>query len=224
MTDEKTSLSLDKYQALVLFEFLSRHSETGRLSIEDQAEERVLWDLCADLETQLVEPFQPGYKDLLEVARAHVRDHEPMKRTDDPYDLARFIRAQEHDYAQALSEIRSGRKRSHWMWYIFPQFDGLGFSATSRRYAIRSAAEAEAYLRHPILGPRLVEIAEAAAGIERRSAFEVFGSPDDMKLHSCATLFARVSPAGSVFERLLARYFGGEPDGETLRLLGQQST
>ena len=139
----------------------------------------------------------------------------------DPYDLDRFVRAQERDYGQALSEIRSGRKQSHWMWYIFPQFDGLGFSATSKRYAIRNVNEAEAYLRHPILGPRLVEIAEAAAAVEGRSAFEVFGSPDDMKLRSCATLFASVSPAGSVFERLLGRYFGGEPDSETLRLLGQ---
>ena len=143
--------------------------------------------------------------------------------TDDPYDLARFIRAQEPAYEQALSEIRSGRKRSHWMWYIFPQFDGLGFSSTSKQYAIKSAAEAEAYLRHPILGPRLVEIAEATASIEGRSALEVFGSPDDMKLRSCATLFAKVSPAGSVFERLLARYFDGEGDAETLRLLGQPS-
>ncbi len=142
---------------------------------------------------------------------------------DDPYDLARFVRAQERDYAHALAEIRRGQKQSHWMWFVFPQFNGLGFSPTSRRYAIRSAAEAEAYLRHPILGPRLVEIAEAAAGIERRSALQVFGSPDDMKLRSCATLFATVSPAGSVFERLLARYFDGEPDRETLRLLGLQS-
>ena len=142
---------------------------------------------------------------------------------DDPYDLARFVRAQERDYGQALSEIRRGQKQSHWMWYVFPQFHGLGFSPTSRRYAIKSVAEDEAYLRHPILGPRLVEIAEVAAGIEGRSAFQVFGSPDDMKLRSCATLFATVSPAGSVFERLLARYFDGEPDSETLRLLGLQS-
>ena len=109
------------------------------------------------------------------------------------------------------------------MWYLYPPYDALCFSATSRRYAIRSVDEAEAYLRHPILGPRLVEIAEATAAVEGRSAFEVFGSPDDMKLRSCSTLFARVSPPGSVFERLLARYFGGEPDAETLRLLGQQS-
>jgi len=137
----------------------------------------------------------------------------------DPYGLDRFVRAQEHDYASALAEIRSGRKRSHWMWYVFPQLDGLGVSETSRRYAIRSEAEAEAYLRHPILGVRLLEIAEAAAAIEGRSAREVFGSPDDMKLRSCATLFARISPAGSVFERLLARYFDGQPDAATLRLL-----
>ena len=144
-------------------------------------------------------------------------------RVDDPYDLDRFVRAQERDYEQALSEIRSGQKRSHWMWYVFPQLHGLGFSSTAQKYAIRSVAEAEAYLRHPILGPRLVQIAEAAAGLESRSAVEVFGSPDGMKLRSCATLFARVSPAGSVFERLLVRYFDGEPDAMTLRLLGQQS-
>jgi uncharacterized protein (DUF1810 family) len=137
-----------------------------------------------------------------------------------PHDLSRFVQAQVGDYEQALSEIQSGRKRSHWMWYIFPQFDGLGFSPTSRRYAIKSLAEAEAYLRHPVLGPRLVECAEAALGVEGRSANEVFGSPDDMKLRSCATLFARVAPAGSVFERLLDKYFQGQPDAESLRLLG----
>ena len=119
----------------------------------------------------------------------------------DPHNLSRFVEAQDQDYDQALSEIRRGRKQSHWMWYIFPQFDGLGFSAISRRYSIKSRAEAEAYLRHPVLGPRLIECAEAALGVEGRSAFEIFGSPDDMKLRSCATLFARVSPAGSVFER-----------------------
>jgi len=141
----------------------------------------------------------------------------------DPYDLARFVEAQEHDYVQALSEIRRGRKRSHWMWYIFPQFDGLGFSSASRRYSIKSVAESEAYLRHPVLGPRLVESARATLGVEGRSALEVFGSPDDMKLRSSATLFASVSPAGSVFEQVLDRYFGGEPDGKTLQLLRQAS-
>jgi uncharacterized protein (DUF1810 family) len=139
----------------------------------------------------------------------------------DPHDLARFVEAQEHDYVQALSEIRRGQKRSHWMWYIFPQIDGLGFSATSRRYSIKSVAEAEAYLRHPILGARLLETTRAALSIEGLSALEVFGSPDDMKLRSSATLFASVSPAGSVFEQLLTKYFGGKPDPQTLQLLGR---
>jgi len=141
---------------------------------------------------------------------------------DDPYVLSRFIQAQDGVYERALSEIGSGRKQSHWMWFIFPQFDGLGFSETSRRYSIKSTAEAEAYLNHPVLGRRLVECAEAALSIEGRSAFDVFGSPDDLKLRSCATLFAYVSPAGSVFERLLETYFQGRRDENTLRLLGRQ--
>ncbi len=138
---------------------------------------------------------------------------------DDPFDLGRFVQAQAGDYETALAEIRAGRKRSHWMWYVFPQVEGLGASAMSRRYAIRGAAEARAYLAHPVLGPRLVACAEAALGVEGRSAHEVFGTPDDLKLRSCATLFASVSPSGSVFHRLLDRYFGGQPDGETLRRL-----
>jgi len=150
-------------------------------------------------------------------------DQGTLSSTADPYDLTRFVRAQESDYDQAMSEIRSGRKRSHWMWYIFPQFEGLGFSSTSREYAIKSVAEAEAYLRHPVLGPRLLDSFRAALGVEGRSAFDVFGSPDDMKLRSCATLFACVSPAGSVFDRLLDRYFGGERDDKTLGLMGWKS-
>ncbi|MFA5910028.1 MAG: DUF1810 domain-containing protein [Vicinamibacterales bacterium] len=139
----------------------------------------------------------------------------------DPHFLSRFVQAQADDYAQALSEIRSGRKRSHWMWYIFPQYDGLGSSATARHYAIKSLAEAEAYLRHPVLGPRLLECAEAALAVEGRSAAEMFGFPDDIKLRSCATLFALVSPSGSVFERLLDTYFDGERDDKTVRLAGR---
>ena len=141
----------------------------------------------------------------------------------DPYDLARFLEGQKGDYQQAISEIRSGRKRSHWMWYIFPQFEGLGFSTTSQHYAIKSIGEAEAYLRHPVLGPRLLECARATLALHGRSASEVFGSPDDMKLRSCATLFASVSPAGSVFEQLLDKYFGGERDDKTLKLLARMS-
>lgn len=138
----------------------------------------------------------------------------------DPHDLGRFVRAQEADYERALSEIRSGRKRTHWMWYIFPQIEGLAFSSTSQYYAIKSMAEAKAYLDHPILGPRLTACAEAVVAVEGRTASEIFGSPDDLKLRSCATLFACVSPPGSVFDRLLAKYYRGERDGKTLELLG----
>jgi len=138
----------------------------------------------------------------------------------DPHDLARFVSAQAEDYTTALAEIRAGRKESHWMWYIFPQFAGLGFSAMSKRYAIRSAEEARAYLAHPLLGPRLVRCCVAVMEIEGRSAHNIFGSPDDMKLRSSMTLFASVSPAGSVFEQVLEKYFGGEADPQTLRLMG----
>ena len=149
--------------------------------------------------------------------------HRGFSSAVDPYDLGRFVEAQERDYVHALSEIRSGQKQSHWMWYIFPQFDGLGFSSTSRRYSIKSVAEAEAYLAHPVLGVRLQESVQAVLGVDGRSALDVFGSPDDMKLHSCATLFAGVSPAGSVFERLLDRYFARGRDDKTLRVVGWKS-
>jgi uncharacterized protein (DUF1810 family) len=139
--------------------------------------------------------------------------------SNDPHDLNRFVQAQAHDYEMALAEIRNGDKQSHWMWYIFPQFDGLGFSSTSKRFSIKTVAEARAYVEHPVLGPRLLECAEAVLAIKGRSALEVFGSPDDMKLRSCATLFARVAPAESVFEQLLTKYFQGERDSKTLRLL-----
>ena len=142
------------------------------------------------------------------------------RSADDPYDLTRFVRAQEKNYECALSEIRSGRKRTHWMWYIFPQFDGLAFSSTSKYYSIKSVAEAKAYLDHPLLGPRLLECAEAVVRVEGRSATEIFGSPDDLKLRSCATLFACVSPRDSVFDRLLRKYYRGGRDGKTLQLLG----
>ncbi len=139
--------------------------------------------------------------------------------TPDPHDLNRFLRAQARDYAIALSELKSGHKRSHWMWYIFPQFEGLGFSLTSRRYAIKSLAEAKAYLEHPVLGPRPIECAEAVLSVEGRSAHQIFGSPDDMKLKSCATLFTLVSSKGSAFDRLLDKYFDGERDPTTIRLV-----
>jgi len=134
--------------------------------------------------------------------------------------LHRFVEAQRDVFARALTEIRHGRKESHWMWFVFPQLAGLGQSTTARHYAIRDLEEARAYLADTLLGTRLREIAEAACAIPERSALEVLGSPDDLKLHSSATLFALVSPRGSVFHRLLDRYFRGEPDAATLRLLG----
>jgi len=137
----------------------------------------------------------------------------------DPFNLHRFVEAQDADYEAALAEIRSGRKRSHWMWYVFPQIAGLGFSPTSQHFAITSLAEAKAYLAHPVLGARLVECAEALLALDGISAHDVFGSPDDMKLRSSATLFAQVTPAGSVFERVLEKYFDGRPDGRTLELM-----
>jgi uncharacterized protein (DUF1810 family) len=135
--------------------------------------------------------------------------------------LQRFLDAQARDYAQALAEITSGRKRSHWMWYIFPQVRGLGFSSTSQHYAIGDLAEAAAYLKHPVLGKRLVEISTALLGLAGSDANRVFGSPDDLKLKSSMTLFAAVPGADTVFEQVLAKYFGGVRDGKTLHLLGQ---
>ena len=150
-------------------------------------------------------------------------DHnESVKFANDPFDLNRFVEAQKRTYAQALAEIRSGRKESHWMWFIFPQYEGLGFSATAERYAIKSLDETRAYLNHPTLGPRLAACVEAALNVKGRSAREVFGTPDDLKLRSSATLFAEVTPAGSGFERLLEKYFGGVRDEKTLKLLNAE--
>jgi uncharacterized protein (DUF1810 family) len=151
--------------------------------------------------------------------------HQPSEVAgpEDRFDLARFISAQKDDYARALAEIQSGRKRSHWMWYIFPQIDGLGSSATAQYYAIKSIDEARAYLDHPILGSSLIECARAVLQVNGRSATEIFGWPDDLKLKSCATLFAQVSPAGSVFEKIIEKYFDGKRDEKTLRLLNEQS-
>jgi uncharacterized protein (DUF1810 family) len=145
---------------------------------------------------------------------------EKTRSSEDPYDLARFIDAQGDHYVQALAEINSGRKRTHWMWFIFPQIDGLAFSSTSKRYSIKSIAEAKAFINHPLLGPRLLELMEAVFRVEGRAATDIFGSPDDLKLRSCATLFASVSPSNSVFERVLDKYFQGQRDGKTLHLLG----
>lgn len=135
------------------------------------------------------------------------------------YDLERFVQAQEGVYQYALAELRHGEKRTHWMWFVFPQLAGLGRSSMARRYAIADLAEAEAYLRHPVLGARLIECAEAVLAVEGRSAREIMGSPDDVKLRSSATLFQRVSAPGSVFERLIEQYFDRRGDERTVELL-----
>ncbi|MCC6991572.1 MAG: DUF1810 domain-containing protein [Acidobacteria bacterium] len=137
----------------------------------------------------------------------------------DPFNLERFLRAQAPVYEQALAEIRAGRKQSHWMWFVFPQLAGLGASPMAVRFAISGLDEAGAYLAHPVLGPRLVDCAEAVLGVEDRTAHDIFGSPDDMKLRSSASLFARVSAAGSAFHRLLQRYYPEGPDPRTAALL-----
>jgi uncharacterized protein (DUF1810 family) len=138
----------------------------------------------------------------------------------DPFNLERFVKAQDPVFEGVLTELRVGRKRSHWMWFIFPQLDGLGFSSTTRHYAIRNHAEARAYLAHPVLGPRLQQCVEVLLGLEGRSAEEIFGTIDAMKLRSSMTLFARVADPDAAFSRVLAKYFAGQPDQKTLHLLG----
>jgi uncharacterized protein (DUF1810 family) len=138
---------------------------------------------------------------------------------DDPFDLNRFTSAQEGIYETALAELKTGRKRTHWMWFIFPQIDGLGYSSTTKYYAIKSIAEARQYLQHPLLGPRLLECAAAVLAIEGRNISEIFGYPDDLKLKSSMTLFASVAGPDSLFARVLEKYYRGERDARTLQLL-----
>jgi uncharacterized protein (DUF1810 family) len=139
--------------------------------------------------------------------------------TDDRYELSRFVAAQESVYDRALAEVRAGRKKSHWMWFVFPQLAGLGHSSVAQRYAISSVAEARAYLAHPVLGPRLREIASVVASLPP-GAHQIFGSPDDLKLRSSMTLFLRAAPDEPVFQAVLDRHFDGRPDPMTEQMLG----
>lgn len=161
--------------------------------------------------------------------RLPARDRAPRGRRwrrvttrDDPHDLHRFVQAQEGVYARALEEIRRGRKTSHWMWFVFPQLRGLGSSLTARLYGLSGLEEARAYLAHPVLGPRLRDCAQAAAELAGRTAREVFGSPDDLKLRSSLTLFAAADPGELLFRRALDALCGGERDPATLRLLDRE--
>jgi uncharacterized protein (DUF1810 family) len=142
----------------------------------------------------------------------------------DPHNLARFLEAQQRCYARVLEELAAGAKTSHWMWFIFPQLKGLGASATARRFGLSGLEEARAYLAHPMLGERLRECTRGVLAVEGRSAHQIFGSPDDLKLRSCLTLFAAAaspSPEDQVFSAALARYYGGEPDPLTVQLLAR---
>ena len=142
----------------------------------------------------------------------------------DPFNLQRFVDAQNRVYKQVCAELRRGRKESHWMWFVFPQIQGLGSSRTSRTYAISSAEEAEAYLSHPILGPRLRECTSVVNQIKGSSVNEIFGYPDDLKFHSSVTLFAEVAPDDRVFLAALRKYFGGQLDQATINLLRPSRT
>lgn len=134
--------------------------------------------------------------------------------------LNRFVEAQAGSYQTALAEMQNGRKRSHWMWFVFPQIQGLGFSETARFYAIHDLREAEEYARHPVLGARLVEISTALLGVQSSNASAIMGSPDDLKLKSSMTLFAAVPGADPVFRAVLEKFFGGVQDEKTLRIIG----
>jgi uncharacterized protein (DUF1810 family) len=135
------------------------------------------------------------------------------------FDLERFVKAQDEVYDTVVSELRGGRKRTHWMWFIFPQVAGLGRSEISQRYAIRSSDEAADYLAHPLLGPRLRDCAGMVLAIEDKSIGEIFDSPDDVKFHSCMTLFSDVAPDEAVFQANLDKYFDGMADPATLERL-----
>jgi uncharacterized protein (DUF1810 family) len=137
--------------------------------------------------------------------------------------LQRFIDAQVSTYNEAFSEVSKGRKTGHWMWFVFPQIQGLGMSETSKRYAIQNKAEAAAYLQHPVLGKRLTTICEALLKLETRDAHQIFGSPDDMKLQSSMTLFALVPGAPPVFDAVLNQFFQGKRDQRTINILAKES-
>lgn len=137
----------------------------------------------------------------------------------DPFELDRFVAAQRSTYPEVVAELRTGRKMGHWMWFVFPQLEGLGTSWMAQRYAISSLAEAEAYLRHPVLGPRLIECTHLILAVKRKSAQEIFGGIDALKLRSSMTLFARAAPDEPVFQQVLTTYFDGLPDEKTLARL-----
>jgi uncharacterized protein (DUF1810 family) len=137
----------------------------------------------------------------------------------DPFNLSRFVEAQRPVFSRVVDELRAGRKTSHWMWFVFPQLKGLGLSETAMRFGITDRREARAYLQHPLLGPRLVECVEALLEHGDSSALQILGSPDDLKLRSCLTLFNEVQPEPALYQRALDQFYGGKPDDRTIQLL-----
>ena len=148
-------------------------------------------------------------------------DRAGSKGDSDPFQLTRFVNAQDKIYDRALAELKDGRKRSHWMWFVFPQIEGLGFSSTTQYYSIKTLEEARRYLKHPVLGKRLRECTETILALEGLSASSIFGYPDDLKLKSSMTLFAGVAEPQSVFMRVLEKYYQGNPDERTVTLLAR---
>lgn len=146
-----------------------------------------------------------------------------MSESGDPFALQRFVDAQHDTYATALAELRAGRKRSHWIWFVLPQLRGLGTSAASQHYGLSGLDEARAYLAHPLLGARLAECVEALAAHAALPPQAILGEIDALKYRSCLTLFAQASAPGSVFQAALRNHFGGSPDAATLRLLGREA-
>ncbi len=142
-----------------------------------------------------------------------------MIESNTQFDLSRFMQAQADSYTTALAELKNGQKQSHWMWYIFPQLDGLGHSATAKYYAIKDLEEARLYLAHPVLGKRLLECSRAVLAVQGRSILDIMGFPDNLKLHSSMTLFARIANSNPVFTDVIEKYFDGIQDNRTLLLL-----
>lgn len=139
---------------------------------------------------------------------------------DDPFNLNRFVEAQADTYQTALAELQRGRKRGHWIWYVLPQFQGLGRTSTAQAYAINSIEEAKEYLTHPLLGPRLIECFQALLQVEGKTIHEIVGSPDDLKVRSSATLFLIADPKIGEFQAVLDKYYQGAPDDLTINLVG----
>ena len=170
-----------------------------------------------------VRTYRNGIREHVVASQAQMNNEPSSTAVRDPFDLRRFLEAQEGEYSQALSELKRGRKESHWIWFIFPQIDGLGHSSTSKHYAIKSMAEAREYLKHPVLGRRLKECCEAVLALGEKDIAKVLGYPDDLKFRSSMTLFAEVAGQASVFAKLLQKYFAGRPDDRTLEILQRLS-